>query len=166
MPRGNLTSSGTDTLTYSSENFYTGITGEVSLSYDPFGRLYETNGTAGGNARTRFAYDGTDMISEYNSANQLQRRFVHGFGTDNPLVWYEGSGTSDRRYIHADERGSVIAVSNNSGTLIGTNAYDEYGIPDARNIGRFQYTGQTWLLEAGLYYYKARMYSPTLGRFM
>ncbi len=164
--RGNLTSSGSDTLTYSSENFLTGITGEVSLSYDPFGRLYETDGTAGGNGRTRFAYDGTDMISEYNSANQLQRRFVHGFGTDNPLVWYEGSGTSDRRYIHADERGSVIALSNNSGTLIGTNAYDEFGIPDARNIGRFQYTGQTWLPEAGLYYYKARMYSPTLGRFM
>ena len=33
-------------------------------------------------------------------------------------------------------------------------------------MGRFQYTGQTWLPEVGLYYYKARMYSPTLGRFM
>ncbi|MEZ5708578.1 MAG: RHS repeat-associated core domain-containing protein [Blastomonas sp.] len=32
------------------------------------------------------------------------------------------------------------------------------------NIGRFQYTGQTWLDGIGLYYYKARMYSPTLGR--
>jgi RHS repeat-associated protein len=28
------------------------------------------------------------------------------------------------------------------------------------------YTGQTWLPELGMYYYKARMYSPTLGRFM
>ncbi|MEZ5710653.1 MAG: RHS repeat-associated core domain-containing protein [Blastomonas sp.] len=34
------------------------------------------------------------------------------------------------------------------------------------NIGRFQYTGQTWLDGIGLYYYKARMYSPTLGRFL
>ena len=34
------------------------------------------------------------------------------------------------------------------------------------NIGRFQYTGQAWLPELGMYYYKARMYSPTLGRFM
>ncbi|MDE1468619.1 RHS repeat-associated core domain-containing protein, partial [Aurantiacibacter sp. D1-12] len=32
--------------------------------------------------------------------------------------------------------------------------------------GRFQYTGQIWLEALGLYYYKARMYSPTLGRFM
>jgi RHS repeat-associated protein len=46
------------------------------------------------------------------------------------------------------------------------NAYDEYGIPQAGNIGRFQYTGQAWLPEIGMYYYKARIYSPTLGRFL
>jgi RHS repeat-associated protein len=46
------------------------------------------------------------------------------------------------------------------------NAYDEYGIPNATNTGRFQYTGQTWLPEVGMYYYKARIYSPTLGRFL
>ncbi|HYD25220.1 MAG TPA: RHS repeat-associated core domain-containing protein, partial [Croceibacterium sp.] len=40
------------------------------------------------------------------------------------------------------------------------------GIPGAGNAGRFQYTGQAWLPELGMYYYKARMYSPTLGRFM
>ncbi|RXZ66745.1 RHS repeat-associated core domain-containing protein [Pelagerythrobacter rhizovicinus] len=50
--------------------------------------------------------------------------------------------------------------------MLGANAYDEYGIPADDNLGRFQYTGQVWLGEAGLYYYKARMYSPTLGRFL
>ena len=34
------------------------------------------------------------------------------------------------------------------------------------NLGRFQYTGQAWLPELGMYYYKARIYSPTLGRFL
>jgi RHS repeat-associated protein len=29
-----------------------------------------------------------------------------------------------------------------------------------------QYTGQAWIPELGMYYYKARIYSPTLGRFM
>jgi RHS repeat-associated protein len=33
-------------------------------------------------------------------------------------------------------------------------------------MGRFQYTGQIWLGELGMYYYKARIYSPTLGRFL
>ncbi|WP_343808899.1 RHS repeat-associated core domain-containing protein [Alteraurantiacibacter aestuarii] len=46
------------------------------------------------------------------------------------------------------------------------NTYDDYGVPAAPNSGRFQYTGQAWLPELGLYYYKARMYSPTPGRFM
>lgn len=31
---------------------------------------------------------------------------------------------------------------------------------------RFQYTGQAWLSEIGLYYYKARIFNPDLGRFM
>lgn len=42
----------------------------------------------------------------------------------------------------------------------------EYGIPNATNAGRFQYTGQAWLPELGMYHYKARIYSPTLGRFL
>jgi RHS repeat-associated protein len=46
------------------------------------------------------------------------------------------------------------------------NKYAEYCIPAATNIGRFGYTGQAWLPELGLYYYKARIYAPTLGRFM
>ena len=46
------------------------------------------------------------------------------------------------------------------------NSYDEYGVPGAGNTGRFGYTGRTWVPELGLWHYKARMYSPTLGRFM
>jgi RHS repeat-associated protein len=54
------------------------------------------------------------------------------------------------------------------------NTYDEYGVPGAANVGRFQYTGQIWLSElggpscsgGGLYYYKARFYAPCLGRFL
>ena len=30
-------------------------------------------------------------------------------GEDQPLVWYEGSGTASRRWLHADNQGSVIA---------------------------------------------------------
>ncbi len=52
------------------------------------------------------------------------------------------------------------------GTSAQINTYDEYGIPSAANTGRFRYTGQVWLPELGMYYYKARMYSPTLGRFL
>jgi RHS repeat-associated protein len=91
---------------------------------------------------------------------------VHGPYTDNPILWYEGTGLTDKRYLITDERGSVVTVSNGSGTVTNINNYDEFGIPATANVGRFQYTGQTWLPELGMYYYKARIYSPTLGRFM
>ncbi len=87
-------------------------------------------------------------------------------GSDDPLVWYEGSTTANPRYIYTNHQGSVVAVGNASGNRVGTNSYDEYGIPAASNSGRFQYTGQAWLPELGMYHYKARIYSPTLGRFL
>jgi RHS repeat-associated protein len=82
------------------------------------------------------------------------------------LFWYEGSNLSDRRALRADHLGSIINVANSSGATISILSYDEYGLPASSNLGRFQYTGQIWIPEAGLYYYKARMYAPKLGRFM
>jgi RHS repeat-associated protein len=69
-------------------------------------------------------------------------------------------------FLHADHQGSIVAVTGASTNAAVINTYDEYGIPGAGNIGRFQYTGQAWIPDLGMYYYKARIYSPTLGRFM
>ena len=91
---------------------------------------------------------------------------MFGPGLDQPLVEYAGSGTTSRTFLSADERGSIIARSASTGALIAANSYDEYGIPGSANAGLFQYTGQVWISQLGFYYYKARMYSPTLGRFM
>ncbi|MEO1244026.1 MAG: RHS repeat-associated core domain-containing protein, partial [Pseudomonadota bacterium] len=76
-------------------------------------------------------------------------------------------------WLHHDERGSVIAGSGPTGAQTFINTYDEYGKPGVLNEGSFQYTGQLYLEEteasgsgSGLYYYKARIYNPDLGRFM
>ena len=46
----------------------------------------------------------------------------------------------------------MIAVSDNSGNLHSNiNRYDEYGNPQGTLTGRFGYTGQAFLPEAGLY---------------
>lgn len=159
--RGNLTSTGSNSYTYSSENLL--LTGpSTTLTYDPAMRLYGVSGATS----EFYSYDGSQRIAEYSGSGTMLRRYVFGPGDDEPLVWYEGSGTSDRRWLHADERGSVVAVSNASGASIGTNTYDEYGVPGSGNIGKFQYTGQAYLPDLGLYYYKARIYSSRLGRFM
>jgi len=69
--------------------------------------------------------------------------------------------------IRQDRLGSVILMSADRTTAtVNVNTYDEYGVPGSGNTGRFQYTGQVWLPQIGLYHYKARTYSPTLGRFL
>jgi RHS repeat-associated protein len=159
--RGNLTSDGTNSYSYSSENLLKSAPSSTALSYDPFLRLYQIAGAA----TTRFAYDGLNMLAEYDGSNNLQRRFVFD-GGGQPIVWYEGSGTTTRRFLSSDERGSIISLTDSSGTLVGINSYDEYGIPASTNLGRFGYTGLAWLGEIGLQYSRARIYSPTLGRFL
>jgi RHS repeat-associated protein len=90
-------------------------------------------------------------------------RYVHGPGMDQPLVRYDGSGTTNKVSLHADERGSITTLSYGSPYAPIINRYDEYGKPQPTNVGRFQYTGQAWLGEVGAYYYKARVYSPAFG---
>ena len=70
------------------------------------------------------------------------------------------------RYLHANHQGNVIAHSVNNGVVMNKLSYDSYGIPSTDNEGRFGYTGQLWFKELGLNYYKARIYSPKLGRFL
>ena len=82
------------------------------------------------------------------------------------MVQYDGAGTANRRWLHADERGSIVAHSDDTGAVTQRNRYDEYGVPATGNAGRFGYTGQAWLPSLKLYYYRARMYNPQLGRFM
>jgi RHS repeat-associated protein len=165
--RGNLTTDNSGgTYVYNANNLLTSATqggSTTTLSYDAENRLYgiSKNGTT-----TKFVYDGVNLIAETDASNTVLRRYVHGPGTDEPLVWYEGSGTTDKRYLTPDRQGSLVGITNTAGTTLNINAYDEYGIPKATNLGRYQYTGQTWLSEIGLYYYRARLYNPTLGRFM
>jgi RHS repeat-associated protein len=164
--RGNL-NTGT-TLAY--DIFNRLITGPsfVELSYDAQGRLYRATHKISEPAivRTRFLYDGAQIIAEYDDDNILQRRYIPGAGLDEHVAWYEGAGTTDRRWYAADERGSIIAILNGSGAAASINTFDEYGIRGAANAGRFQFTGQPWLPGVNLYHFRARVYSPTLGRFL
>jgi RHS repeat-associated protein len=163
---GNLTSDGTNSFVYDAENRLVSRSGGVTLSYDPNGRLWQVSGPS---SLTRFVYDGDRLIEELNGAGAWVRLYAHGAGPDEPLVWYELTGGPLRRYLHADHQGSVIASNDDLGNLVGLAAYDPWGIPNSTsitNVGRLGYTGQAWIPELGMWYYKARIYSPTLGRFL
>jgi RHS repeat-associated protein len=160
---GNLIGDGTNSYTYDVENRMLSGSGPIatSLQYDPMGRLWRI---VVPNKTIEFVYDGDAMVIEYNAA--VMHRYVHGDGVDDPLIWYLGSGLTDRRSLQADAQGSIVSVADAGGAAIALNSYDEYGIYPAANYGRFAYTGQMVIPQLGMYYYKARMYSPTLGRFL
>ena len=121
----------------------------VSLTYDPLGRLWQVSGNSG---TKRFLYDGDALVAEYDQWGNMLKRYVHGEGVDTPLVWFEGAGISDseRRFLFTNHQGSVTAIADGWGNTIAINRYDEYGIPGSGNIGRFQYTGQAWLADLGM----------------
>lgn len=158
--KGNVGKIGANTYTFGAENTLT-TGGGSSFWHDAFGRTTYLTSTG-----LRFDYDGDQLIAIYDSSNNLLRRFVFGPSVDEPLVWYETSGTSDRRQFDADERGSVIRVTSATGSTMRLNTYDEYGVPGANNLGRFGFTGQVYLPEIGMYDYKARIYNPVSGSFM
>jgi RHS repeat-associated protein len=111
-------------------------------------------------------YDGQNLAGEYNSAGQLTRRYVFGPGVDAPLVQYEGAVTTAKSWLYANQQGSIVALANVTGATTGSQAYGPFGETAGTPVSRFGYTGQQYLAPLGLYYYKARMYSPTLGRFL
>jgi len=172
--RGNLTSDGSRGFTYDYENRLLMAAGSVSgaLAYDPLGRLRSY--TAGGTT-TEFLYDGDRLVAEYVAGN-IARRYAHGPGVDEPLIWYEGASVaSGQNWLIADRQGSIIATTSSTGAASTYGyQYDAYGIPadwdgpDPTNamLSRFRYTGQAALPELRLYHYKARVYDPGIGRFL
>ena len=161
--RGNLTSDGTRGFTYDLENRLTATTGPtMALTYDPNGRLQQTVISS---STVQLLYDGDVLIAEYDGSGSVTNRYVPGNGVDKTVVWYQGSGFSTPAWMHTDEQGTVIATSNSSGTAT-MYKYSPSGEPTSWNGPRFRYTGQSAIPGVKLYYYKARMYDPVLGRFL
>jgi len=72
-------------------------------------------------------------------------------------------------YYEADGLGTVTSLTATNGSIAESYTYDSFGNTTAstgtvRNY--FQYTGREFDTETGLYYYRARYYDPTTGRFL
>ncbi len=79
--------------------------------------------------------------------------------------------TTNRYYFHKDHLGSIVAITNNSGTIVSEYKYDSFW--NVENIywdesleNTILYTGREYDKEINLYYYRARYYSSDLWRFI
>jgi len=136
--RGNLVTDGTSTFGYDPQNRLTSATvpsGVASLTYDALGRLYEVIKSGAQGSTARFLYSASEAIAEYDAAG-LKTRFVRGQAADEVLVQYDGGATlTNKKWLIADERGSIIGAANSSAVSQFKNAYDEYGRRDQRQTG-------------------------------
>ena len=164
---GNLTGDGIWNYAYNTENMLTSATKQghlrASFTYDPVGRRSSKTSDTGA---VIFLHDGVEEVADYNASGTLLRRYVHGSGVDEYLVMYTGSGTTNKSYYHANHQGSIIALSNQTGSVTEQHSYDSYGNSDDLTGNPFRYTGRRLDPETGLYYYRARYYSPAIGRFL
>ena len=162
---GNLTGDGGNTYGYDVESRLTSFskTGTTaSYTYDAFNRRVSktVNGTI-----IRYVYDGDDIIEERSSAGALNADWVHGDQIDEPLTMKRGANTY---YYFRDGLGSVRQLTNAAGTVQQVYTYNSYGQLSAAPtiVNPFTFTGREYDTESGNYYYRARHYSPTLGRFL
>jgi RHS repeat-associated protein len=102
-------------------------------------------------------------------------------GTNNPYsqIPTPHSPTTGMYFYHYDHLGNVIMMTDGHGNVVSGGSsggksnivYKPYGEIDREkstgpDITRYKYTGQEEDKETGLYYYKARYYDPTIGRFL
>jgi RHS repeat-associated protein len=134
----------------------------VTFKYDPFGRRIYKSSSSG---TSIFAYDGDNVVEEADGTEALIARYAQGLGIDEPLAMLAGSTSA---YYQADGLGSVTSLSDSAGTVAETYAYDSFGKTTATGslFNPFQYTGRESDPETGLYYYRARYYEPSAGRFL
>ena len=157
---GNLITDGTNTFEYDEENRLRTAGTSITYEYDPLGRrrAKTVSGTT-----TKFLSDGQEEIGEY-SGSTLLRRYVYGPNIDERVAQVEASGT--KTYFQTNHQGSTVLTTDAAQTVTAYN-YGPYGETTSPATGvAFRFTGRRFDAETGLYYYRARYYSPSLGRFL
>jgi len=106
------------------------------------------------------------MNDELSSLVATSAGFEQGLGIDKPLALRASGSTY---YYQADGLGSTTSLSNSAGALANTYVYDSFGnlTSSAGSVTNpYQFTARELDSETGLYYYRARYYDPTVGRFL
>jgi RHS repeat-associated protein len=159
---GNLTSDGTHTYTWDARNHLVSISGAVSASfqYDAFDRRVSK---LLGAASTSYLYDREDPVQELSGGTPTANLLI-GLRFDERFQRTDANGPAS---FLTDALGSTVALTDRGGNTIARYTYDPYGNTTitGSSTNPYQYTGRE-NDGTGLYYYRARYYSPATGRFL
>ena len=138
---------------------------KLEFTYGPLGRrlFKKVDGTT-----EKYLYSGSNMIATMNNYSNLTKRFVHDEAIDSPLSIVDVPN-SESYYYHKDHLGSITGLSDSSQNNVEAYSYDAYGktvkSSSVETGNTFAYTGRE-MDDDDLYYYRARYYDPTVGRFL
>jgi RHS repeat-associated protein len=165
---GNLTYDGTFTYSYDGESRLLGVsagsTSVAGYAYDAQGRR---KSKTVGSTTTLFVTDADnrDVLEYASGGGAVQRWYAHGSGLGE--AWNQMNvAAATRTTLIPDIQGSVIATLDSATGALTKQGYLPYGDNATAAGSTFRYTGQQLDLESSLYYLRARMYSPALGRFL
>jgi RHS repeat-associated protein len=163
---GNLTGDGTNTYTVDARDHLTAISGGATASfvYDGFGRRMKKTV---GSSVTQFLYDGWNPVQELNGAAPPSptANLLTGLGIDEYFTRTDSSGTMA---FLADALGSTVGLVGSGGSIATNYMYQPFGATTsggAANGNSYEFTGRE-NDGTGLYFYRARYYSPSFQRFI
>ena len=176
---GNLKDFNDRSYGYNRNNQLTGagVNGTTVLSfyYDGLGRQI----LRGGGQWTYSAWDGWNLLEEYDINGNVVHTYVHGGATDEFIARFDPVPAVNRIWYYHDAQGSTTHLTNDAGTVLESYKYPpaDSGRPTILNASgdpiaasdfdnRFLYTGREFYKEAEVYDYRNRFYLPALGRFL
>ncbi len=160
---GNLTSDGTNTYTFDARNHLTAISGGSTASFvhDAFGRRVKK---VIGGTTTQFLYDGLNPVQELNGRHNpaVIANLLTGLGINE---YFTRTDTATSTFLR-DALGSTVGLVGAGGTIATSYTYQPFGattVSGAASGNSYRFTGRE-NDGTGLYFYRARYYSPAFQR--
>lgn len=167
---GNMTSDGTSTYTWDARGQLTAVTGGVTAAFQYDTQRRRLAKTIGG-ATTAYLYDGDNFVQELaglGNMTAVSANLITG-STDQLFLRSTGAGAAATlRWVLPDANNNVIALTDASGAVQKSYAYDPYGnttLGSGGDANSQQYTGRENDGNS-LYFYRNRYYMPGCMRFI
>ncbi len=170
---GNLTAKGSITPSWNYENLMTNIASvsySVNFLYDSLGKRIQRT-KVNSSVTTRYFYDGINVLMERSagpgSPLKTNAVFTLAPGAIKEIVSCRNNGTD--LFYHYDPVGNVLFISDTSGNINTSYVQEGFGNVLATNgsaLNNYNLTTKEQDPYCGLYYFSARWYDPSVGRFI
>lgn len=174
-PRGNVLKDAQRTFAYTAFDkpyLITKGTTKSEFSYGPNRELYRQRLTVGGKVTDTLYVKGL-----YERAKLASGVTEHKYHVGNVVVTDRSNGANDTLYLHKDNLGSTVSITNSAGNIVQHFNYDAWGkqnafyanasltayVSPATSDG---YTGHKMINDLNIIHMNGRIYDPTLGRFL